>query len=122
MTLEFGQITFDCDNAAALAAFWSALTEQPVDDGASEHFATVGGKNRHISSMPVLMFIQVPEPKAHKNRVHIDLHADDWEAQAQRAVELGATHVANFDEYGVRWATLRDPEGNEFDIGSGVTP
>jgi hypothetical protein len=122
MTLAFGQVTFDCGNAAALAAFWSALIEQPVDDGASAYFATVGGKNRHISSMPVLMFIQVPEPKAQKNRVHVDLHADDWEAQAERAVELGATHVKNFDEYGVKWATLLDPEGNEFDIGSGVTP
>lgn len=119
MTLGFGQITFDCDNAAALGAFWSNLVEAPVDDGASEFFATVGRKSSHISSMPVFMFIKVPEPKAHKNRVHIDLHADDWEEQTKRAVGLGATHVANFDEYGVKWASLRDPEGNEFDIGGG---
>jgi hypothetical protein len=119
MTLTFGQVTFDCGNAAALAGFWSALIEQPVDDGASEYFATVGGKNRHSSPMPVLMFIKVPEPKAHKNRVHVDLHAEDWKAQAERAVRLGATHVADFDEYGARWSSLLDPEGNEFDIGAG---
>ncbi len=37
-------------------------------------------------------------------------------------MDLGATYVANFDEYGAKWAALLDPEGNEFDIGSGVSP
>jgi hypothetical protein len=35
----------------------------------------------------------------------------------ERAVALGATKVAEFDEYGTRWTTLTDPEGNVFDIG-----
>jgi hypothetical protein len=119
MTLAFGQITFDCDDAAGLAAFWSALVELPVDDGASEFFATVGRSAGPASGWPVLMFIKVPEKKDRKNRVHIDLAAEDWTAQAERAVALGATHVADFDEFGTQWATLLDPEGNEFDIGAG---
>jgi hypothetical protein len=120
MTLDLGQITFDCANATTLAEFWSALTERPLDDGASEYFATVGARSRHTSSMPVLMFIKVPEPKAHKNRVHIDFRAEDWRAQADRAVQLGATRVDDFDEYGTQWASLLDPAGNEFDIGAGL--
>jgi hypothetical protein len=118
VTLAFGQITFDCDDAAALAAFWSALIDQPVDDGASGFFATVG-RAAPANPWPVLMFLKVDEKKERKNRVHLDLHAEDWTAQAERAVGLGATHVADFDEYGTRWATLLDPEGNEFDIGAG---
>jgi hypothetical protein len=121
VTLAFGQITFDCDDAAGLAGFWSALTGQPVDEGASEFFATVGRSAGPAAAWPVLMFIKVAEKKEHKNRVHIDLAAEDWTAQAERAVELGATHVADFDEFGTQWATLLDPEGNEFDIGAGVS-
>jgi hypothetical protein len=116
MTLEFAQITFDCDDAAGLAGFWSQLLDAPVDDGATEFFATVG---RDAGRTPVLMFIKVPEAKSTKNRVHVDLHAADWADQVARAVSLGATHVGDFDEYGTAWATLLDPEGNEFDIGAG---
>jgi hypothetical protein len=116
MTLQFGQITFDCDHADTLASFWSALLDHPVDEGASDFFATVG---RGSGADVVLMFIKVPEPKSTKNRVHLDLHAPDWRGEVARAVALGATHVADFDEYGTTWATLVDPEGNEFDIGAG---
>ncbi|WP_324196673.1 VOC family protein [Nocardia cyriacigeorgica] len=35
----------------------------------------------------------------------------------ERAVSLGARHIADYDEYGIKWATLADPEGNLFDIG-----
>ena len=30
--------------------------------------------------------------------------------------QLGATHLADHDEEGTVWATLADPEGNEFDV------
>jgi predicted enzyme related to lactoylglutathione lyase len=115
MTLEFGQITFDCSDADGLARFWSQLMDAPVDDGASEFFATVG---RNAGRVPVLMFIKVPEAKTVKNRVHLDLRASDLADQVARAVALGATHLGDHDEYGMTWATLRDPEGNEFDIGA----
>jgi len=120
MTLSFGQVAIDCQDAAALAGFWSALLDQPVDDGASAYFATVGRSAERIGGTPVLMFLKVPEPKQAKNRVHLDLYAPDWTAEATRAVSLGAKHVADFDEYGTQWATLLDPEGNEFDIGAGA--
>jgi hypothetical protein len=119
MTLEFGQLTIDCADAAALAAFWARLLDRPVDDGANELFATVGRADDDGRG-PTLMFLRVPEPKATKNRIHIDLRDADWPGAARRAVELGATHVGDFDEYGTQWATLRDPEGNEFDIGAGL--
>jgi hypothetical protein len=34
----------------------------------------------------------------------------------QRLLTLGATHVRDVDEGGYQWATLTDPEGNEFDV------
>ncbi|MEV0029401.1 VOC family protein [Nocardia sp. NPDC050793] len=115
MTLSIANVTFDCENAAALAGFWAELLELPVDDEASEFFATVG---RASGRSPVLMFIKVPDKTPGKNVVHLDLAAPDWPEQAERAVALGAKHIADFDEYGQQWATLADPEGNLFDIGA----
>jgi len=68
-------------------------------------------------AFPALMFLAVPEPRQGKNRLHLDLVADDLAAEVERAVTLGATKVADFDEYGATWTTLTDPEGNIFDIG-----
>lgn len=49
--------------------------------------------------------------------MHVDLVDPDYPAEVDRVVALGAERVADFDEYGVRWTTLLDPEGNCFDIG-----
>jgi uncharacterized glyoxalase superfamily protein PhnB len=68
-------------------------------------------------SFPALMFLAVAEPRQGKNRMHFDLVATDIQAEVERAVSLGATKVADFDEYGTRWTTMTDPEGNVFDIG-----
>jgi predicted enzyme related to lactoylglutathione lyase len=108
-------LTVDCTDAAALAGFYAALLERPVDPDASEFFATVG---RSTGAQPVLMFIQVPDRTPGKNSVHVDLHTSDIPAAVARAVGLGAKQVADFDEYGAVWTTLTDPEGNVFDIGA----
>ncbi|MBJ8346109.1 VOC family protein [Antrihabitans sp. YC2-6] len=117
MPLSLEHITFDCNDAGALAKFWSALLDRPVDPDASQYFATVGHSS---ASAPVLMFIAVPDKNPGKNTIHIDFVATDWTEQIERAVSLGAEHVADYDEYGTKWATLRDPEGNLFDIGAGM--
>ncbi len=117
MALSLEHITFDCHNPAALAGFWAALLDRPVDPDASEYFATVG---RSSGSTPVLMFIAVPDKNPGKNTLHIDMVATDWTEQIERAVGLGAKHLADYDEYGTKWATLSDPEGNLFDIGAGM--
>ena len=116
MSLTVGHVVFDSVNPAAQAEFWSQVLGRPVDDGANEFFATVGQAGDQ-PMRPLLMFIMVPEPKVGKNRVHVDLEADDLEAEVERVVGLGAGKVGEFDEYGARWVTLTDPEGNVFDIG-----
>jgi predicted enzyme related to lactoylglutathione lyase len=109
MTSTLTHLTLDCTDAAALASFWSAVLDQPIDDGASPEYALVRGA-------PGWMFLQVPEPKTTKNRMHADLTTDDLPAELVRLKDLGATHLADHTEAGVTWATLADPEGNEFDV------
>ncbi len=54
----------------------------------------------------------MPEPKTVKNRVHIDLRADDPSAEVARLVSLGATVAPDQRNDGL--VVLLDPEGNEF--------
>jgi predicted enzyme related to lactoylglutathione lyase len=105
-------ITVDAENPTRLAEFWAGVTgyEQTMttDDVARiEGDGTVG---------PGFMFIRVPEGKTAKNRMHIDLGADDLDAEVDRVVGLGAVEQGRHDEWGITWATLADPEGNEFCI------
>ncbi|WP_067531805.1 VOC family protein [Nocardia crassostreae] len=113
MTVQIANITFDCENAAELAGFWAQLLELPVDSEATADFTTVG---RSAGASPLLMFIRVPDKTPGKNVVHLDLTADDLPARIDRAIALGAKHIADFDEYGGQWTTMADPEGNLFDI------
>ena len=116
MSLSVSAITFDCANAADLAEFWSTALDRPIerkgDMAASEFFAMIPGDG----GVPTMMFIQVPEGKTAKNRMHLDLGAVDRAAEVDRLVELGASIVHEKQEFGFSWTTLTDPEGNEFCI------
>ncbi|MFM8504040.1 MAG: VOC family protein, partial [Acidimicrobiaceae bacterium] len=65
---------------------------------------------------PRIVIQRVPEPVTAKTRIHIDVHVDDIEAEAKRAVELGAKRVDTepMNEVGATWVRMLDPEGNPF--------
>ena len=111
MTIQLANVTLDCADPQRLAAFWSEALGRPLDDGASDGFVSIG---MHDRTQTGWFFIRVPEGKTVKNRAHFDLHADDREAEVTHLLGLGATKVGEYDEYGARWTTLRDVEGNEF--------
>jgi hypothetical protein len=125
MTIQLASVAFDCADALVVGQFWSAALGRPLDAGADSGFASIGFADRRDrdgwravspENSPTWIFARVPESKAVKNRVHPDLVAVDVEAEIARLVELGATRVADHDEYGYRWTLLTDPEGNEFDL------
>ena len=114
-TLSLGQIVIEAADAATIAGFWSQLLDRPLVDGADQYSAVV--PPAPDGSVPALMFLAVPEPRSGKNRLHLDLVSPDQPAEVERAVTLGATRIGDFAEYGTRWTTLADPDGNVFDIG-----
>lgn len=111
MALTLMAISLDCGDALRLGEFWSAALGRPLDDGAGEGFASIGRKEGNGQTW---MFEKVPEAKAAKNRAHPDFTSEDREAEVERLIGLGATHVADHDEYGLHWTVLQDVEGNEF--------
>lgn len=116
MNLSVTALTFDCADASALAHFWSDVLGLPVNPDPTEAFASIG---QSAALQPSWMFIKVPEAKTAKNRVHVDLASGDWATDVARVLALGATRIGDHEESGVRWVTLADPEGNEFDIVAG---
>ena len=70
---------------------------------------------------PALGLQKVPEERAGKNRLHLDLGAPQGgrAGEVARLVGLGATELGERggDGYGLVWTTSTDPEGNEFCVG-----
>jgi hypothetical protein len=111
-------VTFDCADAAKLACFWAEVLERPVDDGATGEFAAIGLQDQP-DRLPHWIFTKVPEGKTSKNRVHCDLIAADLQREVQRLVDAGATKRFEHEAGDIKWVTLLDPEGNEFDVVAG---
>ena len=116
--MEIHNVTFDASDPMALAGFWSQVVERPVAPWSNGDMAMLEGT-------PNLLFIRVPEGKAAKNRVHLDLHVDSMAGVRERLEGLGAAFVHEVTEHGVHWMTFQDPEGNELCVGTpldGHTP
>jgi len=64
---------------------------------------------------PRLLFTRVPNVKADRSRLHIELDPDDRDAEMERLLDMGARHV-DMGQVGraAAWIVLADPEGNEF--------
>jgi len=102
--------SFDAADAAVIAAFWGEVLGREVNPGATRESASLAAR-AGTDERPV-MFHGVPEPKAVKNRMHLDLITSDFDVELTRLRKLGAAELATFE----RWTTLADPEGNEFDL------
>ncbi len=65
---------------------------------------------------PRVLFQRVPEARSVKNRLHLDVHVgpERREAEVARLVGLGATELWRGSQGPMEWATLADPQGNEF--------
>jgi catechol 2,3-dioxygenase-like lactoylglutathione lyase family enzyme len=107
-------VVLDCRDPAALAPFWTRALGYRVAASVETYVVLLPAEG----GGPPFLLQRVPEAKAGKNRMHVDLEVEDIDAEAAALTALGATRVSGspFEEFGTRWITLRDPEGNEFDL------
>jgi predicted enzyme related to lactoylglutathione lyase len=117
VTSRISHTTVDSRNAYAQSVWWAevlGMAEAPEDPNEPGHeecmIFSADGRTR-------VLFIEVPEAKQGKNRVHFDLRPVDLtrDQEVERLITHGATLVADRrhpDSSG--WFTLADPEGNEF--------
>jgi Glyoxalase-like domain len=141
------QLVIDCREPEPLARFWAAALgyefEPPPEGFATwdDYWRDVGVSDEDLGigqdcivdpdgSGPRIWFQVVPELKAVKNRLHLDIPISGGrafpletrrqrvDADAERLAGLGASYVRvlseeGLDHYGI---AMQDPEGNEFDI------
>lgn len=107
-------IVMDCADAKKVAGFWAqALEGYEIDEG--DGWITLKSK-----SDPLIYLEVVPEGKAVKNRLHLNLKAADRKAEVARLVALGASEMEEITVgEGFTWTNMRDVEGNEFCVSEG---
>jgi predicted enzyme related to lactoylglutathione lyase len=112
------EIVLDCAEPNRLAKFWREALDY------REYYSDAGLAvlvPKEGSASPFLLQ-GVPEPKAGKNRMHIDIVADDVEAEVHRLQAIGARRIDDDVQSfgGTRWVRMSDPEQNEFCVSTGV--
>jgi predicted enzyme related to lactoylglutathione lyase len=110
-------LVLDCADPQRLAEFWAPALGY-VNLGVVGSYALLLPDGR---PGPKLLLQRVPEPKATKNRMHLDIDASDIESEATRLEGLGARRVRaeQVHEHGAAWILMTDPEGNEFCVCDG---
>ena len=109
-------VVLDTVDPRAIAGFWrEALGYREAGDlGTFLVLAPERGDEG-----PVVILQQVPEGRAGKNRMHLDLHPPDADEHVLRLERLGARRIGGpvtelEATLGVRWQRMADPQGNEF--------
>lgn len=104
-------IVLDCVDPQKLAEFWSQALGYEVSG-----FADQWGMLKGPREGDVFLLQKVPEQKTGKNRMHIDVTANDIEAKAAELEQIGARRLSEgtVSQFGMNWIVMADPEGNEF--------
>ena len=117
MALEISHTSDDAHDAYAQSRWWADVldmhedADDPNEPGHDECLIiSTDGRTR-------ILFIDVPEFKQVKNRLHFDLRpiGTGREEEINRLLNVRATQLADRRRPdGSGWVTLADPEGNEF--------
>jgi catechol 2,3-dioxygenase-like lactoylglutathione lyase family enzyme len=118
MTSRIGEITIDCPDPEASAAFWCAALGYRITDRDETGVAIAGD-----SAAPTILLIASTDPKRGKTPLHFDLCPTDGDqaAEVARLIALGATRV-DIGQGDRSWVVLADPSGHEFCVMATVLP
>jgi predicted enzyme related to lactoylglutathione lyase len=116
MGIRIQCLCIDAEDPAKIASFWqSALGWRRTFEKEDEVVLEPPAGSPEDGVAPDLLFLKVPEGKAVKNRLHLDLRPEDQAAEVARLEALGARRVS-VGQGEVSWVVMADPEGNEFDV------
>jgi hypothetical protein len=111
-------LVLDCAEPNKLVKFWREAL------GYREYYtdSSVAVLVPPEGNAPPLVLQGVPEPKAGKNRMHLDIVVDDLDPEIERLCALGAQRLdEGIQSFGdTQWVRMSDPEQNEFCVCTGV--
>ncbi|HEX9066540.1 MAG TPA: VOC family protein [Streptosporangiaceae bacterium] len=123
MTLRIQCLCIDTHDPATIASFWeSALGWRRTHEEDDEVVLEPPAGSRADGIVPDLLFLRVPEDKAVKNRLHLDLRPEDQAAEVARLEGLGARRADVGQGSEATWVVMADPDGNEFCVLRALTP
>jgi predicted enzyme related to lactoylglutathione lyase len=122
-----GNVTFSCAEPLQLGGFWSTLLGWPAEEVGADflqglrdaglderEFTAFYAARNPDGSRPRLFFQRREKSRPEWYPIHLDLEADDREAELERLSTAGATLEATRSEGGRTWRVMRDPEQNPF--------
>lgn len=112
-TSRVAQFVIDVGDLDQGMAFWSAAldaAEETINPASSQVYRRL----RLPDSQIRVLLQHTADPKAGKERMHLDLESDDVETEVRRLETLGATRWDHQQERGYDYWVMRDPWGNEF--------
>lgn len=100
---------FDCegDDIERAAAFWSAALGRSVEPSSAE-FPTYRALSHSSEAGEPKLLVQ--SRVGHQSRIHVDIEADDREAEVKRLEALGAKVLARVKT----WIVMEAPTGQRF--------
>jgi hypothetical protein len=108
-----GSIVIDCNDFPRMMAFWQAALGYTPREPAERGWVVLRDPlGTHVN----VSLQQVPERRIGKNRLHVDLYTSNQAAEVERLIALGATRHARPAARQEDFVSLRDPEGNVFDV------
>jgi len=119
MATRLTDVVFDAADPAALARFWAAALEWTVtyEDAEQVSVSPPADDPAQHGQVPLdFVLVTDPNPKASKNRLHLDLASRSDEHQTElveRLERLGARRLDIGQPTDVSWVVMADPEGNE---------
>ena len=103
----------DANDPLRLARFWADALHWEIDDETPDEIGLVPTDDTRFR----IEFQAVPEHKAGKNRIHLDLVSESVEHQTHmvdRLISLGAQRIDIGQPKDADHVVISDPEGNEF--------
>lgn len=113
MTCRLVELCIDANDPRRLASFWAEALRWEIGDEEDGMVALVPSDGTRFE----ILIAPVPEEKAGKNRIHLDLTTasiDDQNETVRRLIDIGARHVDIGQRPEEPHVVLADPEGNEF--------
>ncbi len=104
---------FDARDIEKLALFYTGLAGWEIIRKESDWITVRTGDGQEIAFQLAPDYVAPQWPgQEHPQQFHLDLQVDGTEAAAERAIDLGATRLAD----GPAWITMADPAGHPFDL------
>jgi catechol 2,3-dioxygenase-like lactoylglutathione lyase family enzyme len=108
-------LCIDTTDPARLASFWeAALGWRRTYEKDEEVVLEPPEGSPEDGIVPDLLFLRVPQDKARKNPLHLDLRPDNQAAEVARLEGLGARRIDIGQGPDASWVVMADPAGNEF--------